>query len=154
MTTKTEFLWYIPNEVESGHRGDPQTPDHNSLDTLTEHAVALEQHGWRGALIGAGWGRPDTFTVATALTARTRSFEPLIAIRPGYWRPANFASSAATLDRLTQALAPHLGPIAKVLVNRAAKRVANLHDLQEALAAEISGPEDRRRFLTRVRSTL
>jgi len=66
--------------------------------------------------------------------------------------PSSF--DAATLDRLTQALAPYLGPISKVLVNRAAKRVANLHDLQEALAAEISGPEDRRRFLTRVRSTL
>jgi eukaryotic-like serine/threonine-protein kinase len=66
--------------------------------------------------------------------------------------PSSF--DAATLDRLTQALAPYLGPISKVLVNRAAKRVASLHELQEALAAEISGPEDRRRFLTRVRSTL
>src|SRR6185503_1016785 len=32
---------------------------------------------------------------------RTTTFEPLIAIRPGYWRPANFASAAATLDHLT-----------------------------------------------------
>jgi len=101
MTSKSEFLWYIPNEVDGGHRGDAQKIDHNSLDTLTAHAVALEEHGWRGALIGAGWGRPDTFTLATALTARTRTFEPLIAIRPGYWRPANFASAAATLDHLS-----------------------------------------------------
>jgi len=101
MTSKSEFLWYIPNEVDGGHRGDAQKTDHNSLDTLTAHAVALEEHGWRGALIGAGWGRPDTFTLATALTARTRSFEPLIAIRPGYWRPANFSSAAATLDHLS-----------------------------------------------------
>jgi alkanesulfonate monooxygenase len=61
----------------------------------------LETHGWKGALIGTGWGRPDTFTVAAALAARTTSFEPLIAIRPGYWRPAHFASAAATLDHLT-----------------------------------------------------
>jgi alkanesulfonate monooxygenase len=39
--------------------------------------------------------------VATALTARTTTFTPLIAIRPGYWRPANFASAAATLDHLS-----------------------------------------------------
>ena len=39
--------------------------------------------------------------MATALAARTDTFEPLIAIRPGYWRPANFASAAATLDHLT-----------------------------------------------------
>jgi alkanesulfonate monooxygenase len=76
-------------------------PDHNSLDTLTEQAVALEDHGWTGALLGTSWGRPDTFTVATALAARTTTFEPLVAVRPGYWRPAHFASAAATLDHLT-----------------------------------------------------
>ncbi|MFL6065959.1 MAG: LLM class flavin-dependent oxidoreductase [Friedmanniella sp.] len=97
----SEFLWYIPNQVQPGHRGDEPTADHSSLDTLTEQAWALEDHGWRGALLGTGWGRPDTFTVAAALTARTTTFEPLIAVRPGYWRPANFASAAATLDYLS-----------------------------------------------------
>lgn len=100
MTKETEYLWYIPNEVESGHRGDP-TAAPNSLDLLTSHAEALEQYGWDGALIGTGWGRPDTFTVGAALAARTKTFSPLIAVRPGYWRPANFASAAATLDELT-----------------------------------------------------
>lgn len=101
MSSNSEFLWYIPNDVKAGHRGDSAVENHNSLETLTAHAKALEEHGWKGALIGTGWGRPDTFTVATALTARTTTFEPLIAIRPGYWRPANFASAAATLDQLS-----------------------------------------------------
>ncbi|MBY3088449.1 LLM class flavin-dependent oxidoreductase [Rhizobium laguerreae] len=101
MSNRSEFLWYIPNDIKAGHRGDVADPDHNSLDTLTSQAEALEQHGWKGALIGTGWGRPDTFTIATALVARTTTFEPLIAVRPGYWRPANFASSAATLDHLS-----------------------------------------------------
>ncbi|VWX55073.1 LLM class flavin-dependent oxidoreductase [Novosphingobium sp. 9U] len=101
MPSSSEFLWYIPNQVEGGHRGDVSDGNPSSLETLTEHAEALERHGWRGALIGTGWGRPDTFTVAAALAARTKTFEPLIAIRPGYWRPANFASAAATLDELT-----------------------------------------------------
>ncbi|MGV1950444.1 LLM class flavin-dependent oxidoreductase [Agrobacterium vitis] len=101
MTSKTEFLWYIPNDVKAGHRGDIAGEDHNSVDSLTAHAKAVEDHGWAGALIGTGWGRPDTFTVATALAARTTRFEPLIAIRPGYWKPANFASAAATLDHLS-----------------------------------------------------
>ncbi|MFK4810265.1 LLM class flavin-dependent oxidoreductase [Devosia sp. ZW T5_3] len=101
MTGTSEFLWYIPNDVKAGHRGDAETTDHNSLQTLTSHALALEDHGWTGALLGTGWGRPDTFTLATALAARTTTFEPLIAIRPGYWRPANFASAVATLDHLT-----------------------------------------------------
>ena len=97
----SEFLWYIPNQVQAGHRGDTASEDHDSLDTLVQQAEALEQHGWTGALLGTGWGRPDTFTVATALAARTSHFEPLIAVRPGYWRPAHFASAAATLDRLS-----------------------------------------------------
>src|SRR3954454_20202529 len=96
-----EFLWYIPNQVQPGHRGDNVAVDHNSLDTLTSHARALEEHGWGGALLGTGWGRPDTFTVATALATRTTTFQPLIAIRPGYWRPAHFASAAGTLDQLS-----------------------------------------------------
>ena len=101
MSNPSEFLWYIPNDVRPGHRGDSAVENHNSLDTLTSHARALEEHGWKGALIGTGWGRPDTFTVAASLAARTTTFEPLIAIRPGYWRPANFASAAATLDHLS-----------------------------------------------------
>ena len=102
MTNPSEFLWYIPNQVVPGHRGDAVAIDHNSLDVLTAQAEALESHGWGGALLGTGWGRPDTFTVAAALAARTTTFEPLIAIRPGYWRPANFASAAATLDHLSR----------------------------------------------------
>ena len=97
-----EFLWYIPNTVEAGHRGDDETNQWTSLDLSAELARSAEEHGWGGALIGTGWGRPDTFTLATSLAARTTRFKPLIAIRPGYWQPAHFASAAATLDQLSQ----------------------------------------------------
>ncbi|CAG7641068.1 LLM class flavin-dependent oxidoreductase [Actinacidiphila bryophytorum] len=97
-----EFLWYIPNTAEPGHRGDDTTTGWGTLDFSTELARAAEAHGWGGALLGTGWGRPDTFTVATAPAARTTTFKPLVAIRPGYWQPAHFASTAATLDRLSR----------------------------------------------------
>ena len=96
-----EFLWYIPNTVEPGHRGDDIAGGWANLDLSAELAQIVEDHGWSGALIGTGWGRPDTFTVATAIAARTTTFRPLVAIRPGYWRPAHFASAAATLDHLS-----------------------------------------------------
>ena len=96
MSSNCEFLWYIPNDVKPGHRGDSAVENHNSLETLTSHAKTLEDHGWKGALIGTGWGRPDTFTVAAALTARTTTFEPLIAIRPGYWRRRRSAPAASS----------------------------------------------------------
>ena len=95
------FLWYIPHTVEPGHRGDDPVDGYGTLDHSVDLARTAEQHGWSGALIGTGWGRPDTFTVATALAARTTTFRPLAAIRPGYWQPAHFASAAATLDRLS-----------------------------------------------------
>jgi alkanesulfonate monooxygenase len=98
----SEFLWYIPNTVEPGHRGDDTTTGWGSVEYSTDLARTAEEHGWGGALLGAGWGRPDTFTVATALAARTTTFKPLIAVRPGYWRPAHFAASAATLDQLSR----------------------------------------------------
>jgi alkanesulfonate monooxygenase len=97
-----EFLWYIPNTVQPGHRGDDTVDGWGSLDFSVDLALRAEQHGWGGALIGTGWGRPDTFTVATAIAARTTTFTPLVAIRPGYWHPAHFASAATTLDQLTR----------------------------------------------------
>ena len=100
---RTEFLWYLPNTVEPGHRLDTGTVDdgYGTLDYQVDLARQVEDHGWAGALLGTSWGRPDTFTVAASITARTTTFNPLIAIRPGYWRPAHFASSAATLDQLS-----------------------------------------------------
>lgn len=97
-----ELLWYIPNTVQAGHRGDDSTGGWADLEQSVALARLAEDHRWGGALIGAGWGRPDTFTVATALAARTTAFKPLIAVRPGYWQPAHFASAAATLDHLTR----------------------------------------------------
>ncbi|MCO8269067.1 LLM class flavin-dependent oxidoreductase [Actinoplanes sp. TRM 88003] len=95
------YLWYIPNTVEPGHRGDDTVAGYGTLEHSVDLARTAEEHGWAGALIGTGWGRPDTFTVATAIAARTTTFKPLAAIRPGYWQPAHFASAAATLDHLS-----------------------------------------------------
>jgi alkanesulfonate monooxygenase len=96
-----EFLWYIPNTVAPGHRGDDTVDGWGSLDYSVDLARRAEDNGWSGALIGTSWGRPDTFTIATAIAARTTQFTPLVAVRPGYWHPAHFASAAATLDQLS-----------------------------------------------------
>jgi alkanesulfonate monooxygenase len=97
------YLWYIPNQVEPGQRGDDtgESAGWGTLGHSTDLARTAETHGWEGALLGTGWGRPDTFTLAATLAARTTTFKPLIAVRPGYWQPAHFASSAATLDHLS-----------------------------------------------------
>jgi serine/threonine protein kinase len=96
----------------------------------------------------AGTAPPATPPPVTAPTVTSPTVSALHgAPQPGVFEPA-------TIDRLAQALAPYLGPIAKVLVTRAARRARTANELQEALAAEITSPEDRRRFLARVRSAL
>jgi hypothetical protein len=44
-------------------------------------------------------------------------------------------------------LAYHLGPIAKIVVSRAAKKALTLDDLYEMVAAEIGTDERRKTFL-------
>ena len=96
-----EFFWYLPNDVRPGHRGDTTVEGWGSLDYSTDLALRCERGGWAGALVGTGWGRPDTMVTAAALAARTTTFQPLVAARPGYWDPAQFAVAAATLDSLS-----------------------------------------------------
>lgn len=55
--------------------------------------------------------------------------------------------SAEQLRALETRLARILGPIARVLVDRAAAAAGDLADLERRLAAELDTPEDRSRFL-------
>ena len=55
--------------------------------------------------------------------------------------------SAEELRRLQLRLAHILGPIAAILVDRAATVGADLAEIERRLAAELDSPEDRRRFL-------
>jgi hypothetical protein len=51
------------------------------------------------------------------------------------------------LERLENELAVYVGPMAKIIVARAAKRPGSLRQLYEAVAAEIPSPADRQKFL-------
>jgi len=58
---------------------------------------------------------------------------------------------AAFLDKVTQWLAPHIGPIAKVVVNRAAKSAQSGAELLQMLATELPTDLDRKKFLAAMR---
>ena len=51
------------------------------------------------------------------------------------------------LEKARQALARHMGPMAKVMVNRAAKHANSAEELRDALAAEIQDDAGRKAFL-------
>jgi class 3 adenylate cyclase len=53
----------------------------------------------------------------------------------------------ALLDRAVRALAHHIGPLARVLVSRAARRARSEAELRDLLAAELPSPADRESFL-------
>ena len=53
----------------------------------------------------------------------------------------------AVLENVRKNLAVYVGPMAKVLVSRAARNAGSLKDLYRALAAEIASPTDREKFL-------
>jgi serine/threonine-protein kinase len=51
------------------------------------------------------------------------------------------------LEKLMKDLAVYIGPMARIIVARAAKRSGSLRQLYESVAAEISSPADREKFL-------
>jgi alkanesulfonate monooxygenase SsuD/methylene tetrahydromethanopterin reductase-like flavin-dependent oxidoreductase (luciferase family) len=97
------FLWYLPNTIEPGHRGDDAVDGYGTLDHSVDLARTAEEHGWEGALIGTGWGRPDTFTVATAIAARIERLRGLSASLDRDLPPLEFGLRITTLVRDTTA---------------------------------------------------
>jgi hypothetical protein len=75
---------------------------------------------------------------ATAAAIRAVT-QPLSTAAPGF--------AAADLQSLERQLAQHIGPLARLLVTRAAARTADWERLTELLAGEIDSPTGRQQFL-------
>jgi serine/threonine-protein kinase len=97
-----------------------------ALESLTASVVAS---GSRPAL--AAEPKPDVPTRGTSPTAGTHVWEP------------------GVLEAVTRELAVYIGPMAKIIVSRAAKQAHNARQLYEAVAGEISSPPERARFLAK-----
>jgi serine/threonine protein kinase len=57
-------------------------------------------------------------------------------------------SGASVLSSVTRELAHYIGPIAKVVVNRAAKQASTLDELYSLVSAEIGTDSERKAFMT------
>jgi eukaryotic-like serine/threonine-protein kinase len=66
--------------------------------------------------------------------------------------PSTASFDPALLESLASTLAPYIGPIAKVVVARAARGASSLEELRSAAAAEIDSNTDRKRFLEATRA--
>ncbi|MFL6352890.1 MAG: toll/interleukin-1 receptor domain-containing protein [Bryobacteraceae bacterium] len=61
------------------------------------------------------------------------------------------AFDRAELERAKEQLAVYVGPLARMIVDRAAKRAANWRELYDILAAEVPAGEERKKFLSHLR---
>jgi serine/threonine-protein kinase len=111
--------------------------------------------------------RPDDrFQTAADFRAKLESLmsgvtpgagQPAVAPAPGPDVPARGATppsgtaawSPGVLEATVKDLAVYIGPMAKIIVNRAAKQAQTPRQLYETVAAEIASPADRAKFLAK-----
>lgn len=107
----------------------------------------------------AGGIRHDSTSGANAGTARSQSGQvqptPSLAVAT---QPAASSPCAAKLDpqvvaRITEELADYIGPIAEMVVKRAAKQCATVIELRRAVADEIETSAERAKFLDACRGS-
>lgn len=68
---------------------------------------------------------------------------------PGTVQTLNVSAfDPAELERVKSQLAIYIGPMARMIVDRTAKKAANWRELYEALAAEVPAGEERKKFLS------
>jgi serine/threonine protein kinase len=103
------------------------------FQSSAEFMAAIESFGAAQAY----GSRPAAQAPATPAVSRTPT--------SGYTDPAGWDPIA--LERVRKELAAYVGPVARVLVSRAAKTTQGLRQLYEVLADEITSSEDRRKFL-------
>jgi len=91
---------------------------------------------------------PETPPAATEpAAAYTTTPVSGLAFRQGFESGSSGSFDPALLEILRKSLAAYIGPMAKVIVHRAAKIAPSRQALYETLAAEIPSPKDRQAFL-------
>jgi serine/threonine-protein kinase len=104
-------------------------------DTATLQTLAIQP--------GSGGPSPDP--------AKTPASSPLGKTSSGSGRPSTKRFDPVLLDSVSKELAAFIGPIAKVVVKRAAERCSSVEDLYGAVAVEIDSEKDRSSFLAHKR---
>jgi len=133
----------------------------NRFQTAEEFRNALLEAQSVAVQPAAGYRRvtpPPTAPVPAAPVPRSPEPEqalppvpaPVTAERRGASRPVK-SLDAPDLEKLKKELAVYIGPMARIVVARAAKNSGCLRQLYETVAAEIPSPVDRQKFLASFR---
>jgi eukaryotic-like serine/threonine-protein kinase len=133
----------------------PEVP--RPLSALIEKALEKSPDGrfqtadeFRAALLALASGTKPSVKPTATETPRPVEAARAVTGHPRDIITASAASSsldAAQLEAVRKNLAVYVGPLAKILVPRAAKTARSLRDLYQLLAAEIPSETDRQEFL-------
>jgi hypothetical protein len=121
-----------------------QKPLEPHIETLTRTVKAILANSDPDMPL---WGGADLAQLSAAPVAAEPAATPSAPAAPG----AAFAAQQLAL--LEHELALHIGPLAKVLVGRAAQRATSLDELVGQLAAEIGDAAERADFVAAVTRT-
>jgi serine/threonine-protein kinase len=94
----------------------------------------------------------DDTTTLLPSPSHYRETSPLATRRPDHptpatGRPSKTLSGSMVLSSVTRELAQYIGPIAKVVVNRAAKQASSLDELYAMISTEVGSESQRKAFL-------
>ena len=91
----------------------------------------------------------EALTAATVPPAMMTGSRPDVAVRPSTPPSGTSLINPAIVEATVKDLAAYIGPMAKIIVNRAAKQAQNPKQLYETVAQEISSIADRTKFLAK-----
>ncbi len=100
---------------------------------------------WGHKTASSAASRPPKPEPAEALT-QDAGEEGHAPAKPGH-APSTAPWDPRVLKAVEDSLAEHIGPVAKILVGRAAHHTKDLHELCQALAAQLSTEQERQSFL-------
>src|SRR5580658_5539488 len=83
-----EIFWFIPTHGDGRYLGTSRGGRVTDLGYLQQIAQAVDQLGFRGALLPTGRSCEDSWVVASALMAVTERMRFLVAVRPGLMSPS------------------------------------------------------------------
>ena len=109
------------------------------------NSVELTHARWKSDVQVLGLALEPYLATDSNLTAPVVNAPVPKEVTPSAAAPAAF--DAAAVSRVTHELAYYIGPIAEVVVKRAARRCDSLPDLCNLVAQEIEASRDRARFL-------
>src|SRR3954453_7133067 len=100
--TNMEINWFLPTGGNDGRYLATQIGGRNAVfNYLQQVAQAIDNLGFKGALLPTGRHCEDAWIVSAALSAVTKRMKFIVAFRPGLIAPALAARTASTFDRIS-----------------------------------------------------